>query len=123
MESTREKQIEHVKGELETVIAEAEELLEELDIEAASNLECKPHARVYRIRVDKHYYRVSKPKVTGQEIFTVAGKLPASDFLLFEVDCHGHSKEIALHEVVDLHRCGIEKFRTLPRDQQEGRDQ
>jgi hypothetical protein len=71
--------------------------------------------------VDKHYYTVHKAEVTGAEILTVAGKVPPSNYLLFEVLAGGHSQEVALNQVVDLHRCGIEKFRTLPRDQQEGR--
>ena len=74
MENEHTKQVDHIQDELQTVIAEAEELLEELDIEASAHEECKPHARFYRIRVDKRYYRVSHPKVTGQEILTVAGE-------------------------------------------------
>jgi len=120
MEHSEKKQVAEIKAELETVIAVAEELIEELDVEAFSHHECKPRARFYRIRVDKHYYRLNKPEVTGAEILTVAGKVPTSDYLLFEVECGGHSKEIGLDQVVDLHRCGIEKFRTLPRDQKEG---
>lgn len=106
--------------ELEAQLQEAEEIIEELDVEASSKFNCKPKARVYRIRIDKHYFKVHHSVVTGREILTVAGKVPPKNFLLFQIDCNGKSDEIALDESVDLSKPGIEKFRTLPRDQTEG---
>ena len=106
--------------ELNQQLIEAEEIIEELDIEATSKSKCKPQARIYRIRVDKHYFKVDRSQITGKEILTVAGKVPPKNFLLYQVDCAGKSDEISLNETVDLSKPGIEKFRTLPRDQTEG---
>lgn len=97
-----------------------DDVVEELDIEASATLERKPRAKAYRIRIDKQHFVIRDAQPTGLELLTLAGKSPASNYMLFIVEHGGHSHEIGLTDHVNLTKPGVEKFRTLPRDQQEG---
>lgn len=93
--------------------------LEELDIEAFAAASHKPKAKSYRIRIDRPQYVVHKPILTGSELLSVAGKTP-DRYRIWQVLSGGESREVGRDEPVDLRHKGIEKFRTLARDQTEG---
>lgn len=97
-----------------------DEIVDEIDIEAFEGEGRKPKARFYRFRVDKKQLRTEHPELTGEAILKLAGKLPPENYLLFQVFKDGRSEPVTLTEVVDLRAPGVEKFRTLPRDQTEG---
>ena len=95
--------------------------VEEEDLEAAAKAGRVPRrAKRYRLRVDRERFVVEKPKHTGREILTLAGKVPAERFLLTQKHAGGRAEKIELDEVVDLHKPGVERFMTLPKDQTEG---
>jgi hypothetical protein len=79
-----------------------------------------PKAKKYIIRIDKIQYTVIVSSMTGQEILTLAGKIPVERFMLTEKMHNGNVKKIELGESVDFRAPGIERFMTLPLDQQEG---
>jgi len=99
---------------------ELEPEIDELDIEESAGLDRKPSARRYRIRIDREHYVVQSALITGQALLVLAKKVPAERFMIFQVFHGGHSIEIALGQTVDLRDPGVEKFRTLSRDQTEG---
>lgn len=79
-----------------------------------------PLARGYQIKINGDPYVVHDPVLTGREILTLAGLLPAENYTL-RVKMAGEKPEkIDLDEKVDLRHVGIEKFKALPRDQTEG---
>lgn len=79
-----------------------------------------PKGKVYRIKVDKVKYDVEKAVVTGKEILALAGKEPVDRFQLNQKLKGGVVKPIGLDENVDLTAPGVEKFMTVPLDQNEG---
>jgi hypothetical protein len=79
-----------------------------------------PLSRGYRIKVNGDPFVVEKPIVTGREVLTIAGLLPAENYTL-RVKLSGEKPHrVGLDEPVDLRRPGVEKFKALPRDQSEG---
>lgn len=79
-----------------------------------------PLSRGYRIRVNGELIVVEKPLVTGREVLTLAGLLPAENYTL-RVKLSGEKpRKVELDETVDLRHPGVEKFKALPRDQTEG---
>jgi hypothetical protein len=70
--------------------------------------------------VDRERFVVEKPKHTGREILTLAGKVPPERFLLTQKHAGGRAEKIDMDEVVDLRAPGVERFMTLPKDQTEG---
>jgi Multiubiquitin len=79
-----------------------------------------PLSRGYRIKINGEPFVVEKPTVTGREILTIAGLLPAENYTL-RVKLSGEKPhKVGLDERVDLRHPGIEKFKALPRDQTEG---
>jgi len=109
-----------VAGGKADAAGEVEPELDVLDVEASSRMERKPAAKRYQIRIDRDHYVVDAPVVTGSEILALAGKTPAERFMIFQVFSGGRSEEIGLGQPVDLRVPGVEKFRTLSRDQTEG---
>lgn len=93
--------------------------VEELDIEAFAAAAHKPKAKSYRIRIDRPHYVVHESILTGSELLGVASKTP-DRYRIWQVFSGGESREIGRDESVDLRHKGIEKFRTLARDQTEG---
>lgn len=79
-----------------------------------------PLAKGYRFTVNGQPFVVEKPVVTGREVLTIAGLLPAEDYTLRVKLAGGKPEKVGLDEKVDLRRKGIEKFKALPRDQTEG---
>jgi hypothetical protein len=79
-----------------------------------------PLSRGYRIRVNGEPIVVEKPIVTGREILTLAGLLPAENYTL-RIKMSGEKpRRVELDEQIDLRHPGVEKFKALPRDQSEG---
>ncbi|KPV43054.1 hypothetical protein AN477_14455 [Alicyclobacillus ferrooxydans] len=92
-----------------------------IDVEEyAKKGELPPKGMRYRIRVDKEYYVVDVPEVTGRDILLLAGKTPPERFRLDEKLKGGATKKIELTDIVDLTTHGVERFMTLPLDQTEG---
>jgi len=79
-----------------------------------------PMAKGYKFRVNGEAFVVEQPEVTGREVLTIAGLLPAEDYTLRLKMTGGKPEKIGLDEKVDLRRKGVEKFKALPRDQTEG---
>ncbi len=79
-----------------------------------------PHAKKYRIRIDKTKYVVEVPAMTGREILVLAGKKPPDQFILSQKLHGGEVKVIGLHEKADFTQPGVERFMTMAKDQTEG---
>jgi hypothetical protein len=79
-----------------------------------------PHAKGYRFRVNGESFVVHQAVVTGREVLTIAGLLPAEDYTLRLKMIGGKPEKVGLNEKIDLRRKGVEKFKALPRDQTEG---
>ena len=95
--------------------------VEEEDLEAAAKAGKAPRrAKRYRLRIDRERYVTERPKLTGRELLTLAGKVPPERFLLTQKHHGGRAEKVELDEVVDLRKPGVERFMTLPKDQTEG---
>jgi hypothetical protein len=119
----KQEQIEQIAGVgagKEDAVGDVEPEVDVLDVEASSRLERKPSAKRYQIRIDRERYVVEAPVVTGRELIGLAGKTPVERFMVFQVFSGGRSEEVGLGQPVDLRDPGVEKFRTLSRDQTEG---
>ena len=82
----------------------------------------KPRPTVYKIQIDKQHYELTNPTPTGFELLTLAGKVPPSQFALYEKVKGNQPTRIPLDAKVDLREPGVERFVTLPLDQTEGRE-
>ncbi|MBA2678826.1 MAG: multiubiquitin domain-containing protein [Ktedonobacteraceae bacterium] len=96
------------------------ELLEIVEVEIyVKEQRPVPHARKYKIRIDKHHYETEKHELTGTEILDLASKKPES-WKLYEHK-HGHQPSlVGPVQVVNLHTHCVERFTTMPKDTQEG---
>jgi len=79
-----------------------------------------PKAKRYRIRIDKNYYVVEVPAMTGRELLNLAGKTPATNFMISQKFQGGEAKKLGYDEKADFTQPGIERFMTLPLDQTDG---
>lgn len=79
-----------------------------------------PKAKSYRIRIDKNQYVVNVSEMTGRELLNLAGKVPATNYLIYQTLHGGEPRKIGLDEKVDFTTPGVERFRTLPLDQTDG---
>lgn len=77
-----------------------------------------PKGRRYRIRVDRERFIVDTATPTGSQILIIAGKDPKEWQLNQRIG--GQVIAVGNDEVVDLTTPGIERFVTLPIDQNEG---
>jgi hypothetical protein len=111
----------HHAAEAEKIIALEEETLEDLiDLEEwvkAGKKPCK--AKSYRIRIDKEKFTVHVHSMTGTEILALVGKTPEK-YLLSEKFRGGRVEPIAPKQVVEFHRCEVERFQTLSKEPTEG---
>lgn len=91
------------------------------DLEAYSNRdEAPPECGAYRIKINKQYFVHHSTTITGREVLAYAGLAPPERYTV-RVKIKGERPEkVGLDQEVNLTRRGIEKFKTLPRDQQEG---
>ena len=99
---------------------ESEELIEIIEIEVYVR-EGKeiPHARSYKIRVDRQHYVIHSPTITGRQILAEAGKTPETHKLYQHKKGH-QPEQIGPDHVVDLRAHGVERFTTMPKDTTEG---
>lgn len=110
--------VEH-QGREEPVLEEVV-VIELVDIEEyARRGEKPPRARLYKFRVDDHYYTTPKSELTGREILAFAGKTPEA-YQLRERLGHGRVVAIAPDEIVDLREHGVERFMTIPKENTDG---
>jgi len=105
----------------ETVIVEDGVIVDEIiDIEEyAKNDKKPPHAKGYRIRIDKEYKEVFVPEMNGREILALVGKTPEK-YLLSQKHRGGRVEPVKAEQVVDFRHHGIERFQTLALDPTEG---
>jgi hypothetical protein len=102
-------------------IVEVIELVEIVDVEEFGRSNRKPpRAKRYRIRIDKHHYVVEVSYMTGRELLVLAGRTPPERWTISQKFHGGHTKPIGLDDVVDFTTHGVERFMTLPLDQNEG---
>ena len=109
------ERIEHLEKHIEEVI---EELIDLEEYALKHNHCAPPKARNYRIRIDNTKYTVPHSKMTGAQILALAGKTPISDGLQQKI--HGAPKTVKPEQEVDFTAPGIERFMTLPYDQNDG---
>lgn len=74
----------------------------------------------YTIRIDRDKYTVDKPRLTGKEILALAGYTNVDERVLYQKFSGGLTELISPNEKVDFSRPGIERFMTIPCEQQEG---
>lgn len=92
-----------------------------IDIEEYAKLGKQPPlSRGYRIRVNGDSFVVQQPIVTGREVLTIAGLLPAENYTLRIKMAGEKPRKVELNEKIDLRHRGVEKFKALPKDQTEG---
>lgn len=93
----------------------------EIDIEQYAKAEKEiPHAKHYRIRIDKNHYVVDVPEMTGRALLELAQKKPVERFALYQKLHGGQTVKIELDNMADFRAPGVERFITLPLDQTEG---
>jgi len=98
-------------------------MLEIIDLEDFSKE--KPNekpakGKKYQIRIDRDKYVVHVETMKGKEILELANKNPFDRYQLNQKFRHGLVKKIGYDEIVDFTEPGIERFMTIPLDQQEG---
>jgi len=74
----------------------------------------------YQIRINREKFVVKVDAMKGSEILELADKKPYQNFQLNQLFRHGTVKKINHDENVDFTEPGIERFMTIPLDQQEG---
>ena len=111
----------HETTQVEATEHDGEILIDEvIDIEVyVREQKSVPLARAYRIRIDKPYYVVETPKMTGREILLLAGKKPPEDYVLRQI-LHGQPVKVDLDATVDFRAPGVEKFKTMLKTAQDG---
>src|SRR6185369_5192117 len=79
-----------------------------------------PHAKAYKIKIDREQYTIQQSVITGKELLELASK-PVNRFKVYQqIRGGGQPQPIALDLKVDLTTPGIEKFKTLPIDSTDG---
>ena len=92
-----------------------------IDLEVfAQKGERPPKGKKYRFKVNATAYVVNKEVLTGKEILEISDNRPPEAFLLSQVLKGGSRTPVGLDEKVDLTTPGIEKFKVLPKKQNEG---
>jgi hypothetical protein len=115
----------HDRGDVQscegTLVMDESTIVDEIiDIEEFAKKKIKPpHARGYRIRIDKEYKEVHVPVMTGRQILALVGKTPET-YLLSQKLHGGQVIPIGADQRVDFRHPGIERFQTLALDPTEG---
>jgi hypothetical protein len=78
-----------------------------------------PHAKGYRIRIDREYKEVHVPEMTGRQILALVGKTPEK-YLLSQKLHGGQVVPVGADQIVDFRHHIIERFQTLALDPTEG---
>lgn len=114
----------NIKTELETIetatgaVAPDDEII---DIEEYAKAGRKPpKAKRYQIRIDKQKFVVNVPAMTGRELLNLAGKTPATNYMVSQKMHGGEARKIGYDEKTDFTQPGVERFMTLPLDQTDG---
>ena len=82
-----------------------------------SNLAAAPEARrAFQVRIDDHPFEIHESLITGRQILDLAGKRPATEFVVLQYLPDGLLQEIRLEETTDLRERGIERFITFQSD-------
>lgn len=99
-----------------------EEVADEvIDLEAFSKTGKRPpRARAYRFKVNEDVFEWPKPVITGREVLTLAGLTPPENYSLRLKTAGGKPRKIDLDDKVDLREPGVEKFRAIRKDQNDG---
>lgn len=79
-----------------------------------------PKARRYLIRIDKQKFVAEVSAMTGRELLNLAGKTPATNYMISQKIHGGEARKIGYDEQVDFTTPGLERFMTLPLDQTDG---
>ena len=74
-----------------------------------------PHAKHYRVRIDREKYLFEKRFVTGRELLEKAGKTPYNQWRILQKMHGGQMVEIGYDQKVDLGAKGVERFTTIER--------
>ena len=74
----------------------------------------------YQIRINRDKFTVAVDSLKGSEILELANKVPFQNFQLNQIFRQGAIKKINYDDSVDFTEPGIERFMTIPLDQQEG---
>jgi len=80
-----------------------------------------PKGQKYRIRIDRDKYIVEEDKITGMQILALAEKTP-EEWALNQKLGGGKRERIKADDFVDVSQPGIERFETVRRQAQQGRD-
>jgi hypothetical protein len=120
-EQSNHHQTDEVLVVRDTVIIEDGVIVEEIiDIEEYAKKDKKPpHAKGYKIRIDKDYKVVHVPEMTGREILALVDKTPEK-YLLSQKHRGGQVTPVPADKKVDFRHHGIERFQTLALDPTEG---
>lgn len=99
-----------------------EEIRDEIaDLEEYARLgQQPPRCRGYRIRINGERYEFHDSHITGREILLKAGLTPPESYTLRVKVAGQRPRKVDLCDKIDLRQLGVEKFKALPRDQQEG---
>ena len=71
---------------------------------------------LYPVKIDGTVYETVRSAISGEELLTLAGKEPQSDYVIYLILEDGDMENIRLPETIDLQRRGIEVFRTFKTD-------
>lgn len=99
-----------------------EEVFDEIiDLEEFAKLGKRPpKAKGYRFKVNDQAFVTTRPVLKGSEILEIAGLTPVDKYRLRLKVVGGKPEPIGPNDEVDLRRPGIEKFRAIRKDQNEG---
>jgi len=99
-----------------------EEILDEIaDLEEyARRGQQPPRCRGYRIRINGERHEFHNSHVTGREVLLKANLTPPESYTLRLKVAGQRPRKVGLCDQIDLRQPGVEKFKALPRDQQEG---
>ncbi len=105
-----------------TEAAQSNEYIDEvIDIEQyAKRGEPLPKGKAYRFKVNDKICVTTFSIITGQQILELAGLVPAENYRLRLKIAGGKPEPIGLNDEVDLRRPGLEKFRAIRKEQNEG---
>jgi hypothetical protein len=114
-------EIERVEVVKEIIMPDKVVIVDEIiDIEVFAKQKKKPpHAKGYRIRIDKEYFVVHVPHMTGREILALVKKTP-EEYQLSEKLHSGQVVPVKAEQEVDFRHHEIERFHTIALDPTEG---
>jgi hypothetical protein len=72
--------------------------------------------RAFQVRIDDQPFEIRDPIITGRQILDLAGKRPASEFVVLLYLPDGLLEEMRLEESTDLREPGAERFVTFHSD-------